>query len=291
MTISVLTTMALLSGLVWNLMLELGLVRAQGAYPSNDAWWGVAWIILTGPVGATMVDSGRPNPLAVDGLAGVSRWFVEGPGFIIVPSLVIATLVSQFLRWRRSRGVVRMQYRWFIAGVLLALLAIGLSGLLAPSGDENVINGFGLVNVLWVVPMNAVAVAIGIAVSRNHVYELNRVMSRSVSYSVVTVSLVAVYVAVVASATAVLSSSSNIAVALGTLTVAALFRPILLRVRVSVDRRRNRERYDGQLAVERFAGRPRHEVHPAVVSNELMATLEETARRSAVVLWTREPIS
>jgi hypothetical protein len=150
---------------------------------------------------------------------------------------------------------------------------------------------FSLVNILWAVPMNAVALAIGIAVSRYHLYELNRVISRSVSYSVVTVSLLAVYAAVVAAATAVLPSSSSFAVALGTLAAAALFRPVLLRVRVAVDRRFNRERYDGQLAVEQFADRMRHEVHPAVVSDELATTLERTVGPSALALWTREPVT
>ncbi len=247
------------------------------------------WISLMALASARMVNSARPNPLAVDALAGVSRWFVEGPGFTIVPTLVIASLVSQGLRWHRSQGVVRMQYRWFIAGVVFSMLALVIIGITA--GDDDAAMEFSLVNILWAVPMNAVALAIGIAVSRYHLYELNRVISRSVSYSVVTVSLLAIYAAVVAAATAVLPSSSSFAVALGTLTAAALFRPILLRVRVSVDRRFNRERYDGELAVEQFADRMRQEVHPAVVSDELVATLEQTVRPSILTLWTREPIA
>jgi hypothetical protein len=247
------------------------------------------WISLMALASTRMVNSARPNPLAVDALAGISLWFVEGPGFTIVPTLVIASLVSQGLRWHRSQGVVRMQYRWFIAGVVFSMLALVIIGITA--GDDDAAMEFSLVNILWAVPMNAVALAIGIAVSRYHLYELNRVISRSVSYSVVTVSLLAVYAAVVAAATAVLPSSSSFAVALGTLAAAALFRPVLLRVRVAVDRRFNRERYDGQLAVEQFADRMRHEVHPAVVSDELATTLERTVGPSALALWTREPVT
>jgi hypothetical protein len=247
------------------------------------------WISLMALASARMVNSARPNPLAVDALAGISLWFVEGPGFTIVPTLVIASLVSQGLRWHRSQGVVRMQYRWFIAGVVFSMLALVIIGITA--GDDDAAMEFSLVNILWAVPMNAVALAIGIAVSRYHLYELNRVISRSVSYSVVTVSLLAVYAAVVAAATAVLPSSSSFAVALGTLAAAALFRPVLLRVRVAVDRRFNRERYDGQLAVEQFADRMRHEVHPAVVSDELATTLERTVGPSALALWTRESVT
>jgi uncharacterized protein (UPF0218 family) len=108
---------------------------------------------------------------------------------------------------------------------------------------------------------------------------------------VVTVSLLAIYAAVVAAATAVLPSSSSFAVALGTLTAAALFRPVLSHVRAAVDRRFNRERYDGQVAVEQFADRMRHQVHPAVVSDELATTLERTVGPSALALWTREPVT
>jgi hypothetical protein len=182
-----------------------------------------------------------------------------------------------------------MQYRWFITGVVFSMLALVIIGITA--GDDDAAMEFSLVNILWAVPMNAVALAIGIAVSRYHLYELNRVISRSVSYSVVTVSLLAVYAAVVAAATAALPSSSSFAVALGTLTAAALFRPVLSHVRAAVDRRFNRERYDGELAVEQFADRMRHQMHPAVVTEELVATLEKTVRPSASALWTREPIA
>lgn len=384
-TTTVVATVALLSGFVFNVLLELGLVGDQDITSSNNAWWGAAWVgfpivggvilvhrrantvgrllLLTGVcmaaavvtdslllqptprgpiwlempgtiasflgwigligvvvafpsgfrasqgarvlawclgglavwislmvlVGATMVNSGRPNPLAVAGLAGISNWFIVGPGFIVVPTLVIATLVSQGLRWRRSSGVLRLQYRWFISGGVFSLLALGLVAAMDPGADANGINEFSLVNVLWALPMNAVAVAIGIAVSRYHLYELNRVVSRSVSYSVVTVSLLALYAAVVASATAVLPSSSSFAVALGTLTVAALFRPVLVRVRLSVDRRFNRERYDGQVSVDKFADAMRLEVHPDHISNALTSTLTVTLQPSTLTLWVREP--
>lgn len=384
---SVLATVVLLYGFVWDVVLELGLITDPGATSSNNAWWGVAWIgfpivggvilihrrantvgrlllftgacmaavvatdsILLQPtprgpvwlempgmlagflgwigligvvgafpsgfgasrsarllawglwglgvwistmalVSATMVNSGRPNPVAVEGLAGISRWFVDGPGFIVVPALVLTTLVSQALRWRRSRGVVRLQYRWFIAGVVCSLTALGLAVLLAPSGDEKEIVKFSLINVLWAVPMNAVAVAIGIAVSRYRLYELDRLVSRTVSYALVSLTLIAVYVGVITLASGLVPDTADgPVVAVATLTAAALFRPVLSRVQGTVDRRFNRQRYDGQMAVEQFADRMRHQVHPAVVSDELVATLEQTVRPGSLALWTREPV-
>lgn len=282
----------------------VGLIGVVGAFPSGFgasrsarvlSWWLVglaAWIVVMALVSATMVNSGRPNPLAVDGLAGVSRWFVEGPGFMVVPALVIATLVSQALRWRRSRGVVRMQYRWFIAGVVCSLTALGLAVLLAPSGNENAATEFSLVNVLWAVPMNAVALAIGIAVSRYRLYELDRFVSRTVSYAIVSLTLIAVYGGVIALASSLLpDTATGPVVAVATLAAAALFRPILTRVQGLVDRRFNRQRYDGQLAVEQFADRLRHQVHPSTVSEELVATIGQTVRPSTLALWTRESVT
>ena len=119
------------------------------------------WITFLGLVGPRLIDSERPNPLRVGALEGVSTWFIEGPGFLVVPTLVLATLTSQILRWKRSTGVVRLQYRWFISGVAVALAGIAALELL-PDGDESV--EFGLANLLWALPMNAVAVSIGIAV-------------------------------------------------------------------------------------------------------------------------------
>jgi hypothetical protein len=291
-------------GMIAGFLGWIGLIGVVAAFPSGFgasrgarilSWslGGLAvWISLMGLVSATMVNSGRPNPLSVDALGGTSRWFVEGPGFIIVPTLVIATLVSQALRWRRSRGVVRMQYRWFIAGVTFSMLALGLAVLLAPSGDQTGAIEFGLVNLLWALPMNAVAVSIGVAVGRYRLYELDRVVSRTVSYAVVSLTLVAVYVGVVTVASGLLPGSSDgLVVAVATLVAAALFRPVLSRVQGTVDRRFNRPRYDGQMAVEQFADGLRHQVQPAVVADELRAVLERTVQPRSSALWMREPLT
>ena len=249
------------------------------------------WITALNLVSPRLIDSERPNPLRVDALEGISTWFIEGPGFLVVPTFVLATLVSQTLRWRRSTGVVRLQYRWFIAGVTVALVAIASLELLTTGDGQDESLEFGLANLVWALPMNAIAVAIGIAVSRYRLYELDRIVSRTVSYAIVSLTLVAVYVGVIAVASTTLPDSSDgPVVAVATLAAAALFRPVLSRVQAMVDRRFNRQRYDGQVAVEQFADRMRHQVHPAVVSDELMTILEETVQPSALALWTREPI-
>jgi hypothetical protein len=268
-----------------------GFGASRGARVLSRVLFALAvWITFLNLVGPRLIDSERPNPLRVGTLEGISTWFIEGPGFLVVPALVLATLISQTIRWRSSTGVVRLQYRWFIAGVAVALAAIATLELLPTGDDENL--QFGLVNLLWALPMNAIAVTIGIAVSRYRLYELDRVVSRTVSYALVSLTLIAVYVGVITLASGLLPDTADgPVVAVATLTAAALFRPVLRRVQGLVDRRFNRQRYDGQMAVEQFADRMRHQVHPAVVSDELVATLEQTVRPSALALWTREPVT
>jgi hypothetical protein len=267
-----------------------GFGASRGARVLSRVLFALAvWITFLNVVGPRLIDSERPNPLRVGTLEGISTWFIEGPGFLVVPALVLATLVSQTIRWRSSTGVVRLQYRWFIAGVAVALAAIATLELLPTGDDENL--QFGLVNLLWALPMNAIAVTIGIAVSRYRLYELDRVVSRTVSYALVSLTLIAVYVGVITLASGLLPDTADgPVVAVATLSAAALFRPVLTRIQGLVDRRFNRQRYDGQRAVEQFADRMRHQVHPAVVSDELLATLETTVRPSALALWTREPV-
>ncbi len=248
------------------------------------------WITFLNLVGPRLIDSGRSNPLRLEVLEGVSTWFIEGPGFLVVPTLVLATLINQTLRWRRSTGIVRLQYRWFIAGVVVALAAIATLELLPTGDDENL--KFGLVNLLWALPMNAIAVSIGIAVSRYRLYELDRLVSRTVSYALVSLTLIAVYVGVIALASSLLPQTADgLVVAMATLTAAALFRPVLTRIQGLVDRRFNRQRYDAHMVLEEFANRMRHQVQPVVVSRELVTTLEQTVRPRAVGVWTREPVT
>ena len=227
--------------------------------------------------------SGRANPLGISALDWFTRWFI-GPGFILVPLIMLAALTSLIARWRRSRGTERLQFRWFISSVVLALVAIATAGIGSQGQD-------GPVNLVWALPMNAVPAAIGIAVTRYRLYDIDRVVSRAVSYGLVTASLLAVYVAVVTSVSSLSSTQSSLGVALATLVAAAVFRPLLSRVQTVVDRRFNRARYDAQLIVDGFAGRLRDEVDPNAVSADLLDVLSGTVQPANAALWLREPTS
>jgi hypothetical protein len=137
--------------------------------------------------------------------------------------------------------------------------------------------------------LNAIPVAIGIAVTRYRLYEIDRVVSRTTSYVVVTGFLVAVYAATVTAVSRLLpGTSSSFAVAAATLAAAALFRPVLTRVQRTVDHRFNRGQYDAQQTVDAFAGRLRDEVDPDEVSADLLAVLSRTVEPRGVALWVKD---
>ena len=230
--------------------------------------------------------SQKPNPLAVSALSGVVGWF-NNQGFMIVPLLMLGALVSLVARWRRSSGSERLQYRWFALAVGLAVIMLVTTSTLFNTMDVPKI----VFAIATAIGLNAVPVAIGVAVTRYRLYEFDRVVSRTISYGLVTVGLLAVYAALVAAASTLFPESSDLAVAAATLAVAALFRPLLRRFQRVVDRRFNRERYDALLTVDQFAGRLRHEVDPSLVSGELLSVLSRTVQPTSAALWLREPAS
>ncbi len=131
-----------------------------------------------------------------------------------------------------------------------------------------------------------IPVSICVAVTRYRLYEIDRIISRTASYTLVTGLLLAVYFVIVTSVTRLLPQSSNgFAVAAATLTAAAAFRPLLVRVQKAVDRRFDRERYDGLRAAEAFSATLRDETDPAAVAAEMAAVAQRTLQPGRLLLW------
>jgi len=234
---------------------------------------------LTQPDGLT---SKRPNPLAADWIAPIASWLINGPGFIIIPALLLAALTSLILRWRSSAGDRRLQFRWLLWGATITLLA--LPGMFVFSGDVWSVVGVTLLLAFWAIP-----VAIGVAVTKYRLYDIDRLISRTTSYAIVTGLLVTTYLAVAASLSTVLGQQSSLAVAAATLTAAALARPVLRRVQDAVDRRFNRSRYDAMHTVDAFGTRLRNQVDPHHVSQDLVAVVTTTLQPDQVTVWIRQP--
>jgi hypothetical protein len=222
------------------------------------------------------------NPAGVD--SQVFEWLFL-PGFLLFGVALAASAVSIVLRFRRARGVERQQLTVLMAAGVVGTAAFILGVLVTLAGAADLGIGITMLGVL------AIPVAIGVAMLRYRLYEIDRVISRTLVYAALTVILGAAYAGLVIAGQAVFSSfagGSNLAIAVSTLVVAALFLPLRARVQRVVDRRFYRRRYDAQRTLEAFGARLREEVDLAALAIELHLAVEETMQPKRVSLWLRE---
>jgi hypothetical protein len=229
------------------------------------------------------------NPLALGGPAGdlIALLATIGNLFGVIAFVcVIASLVG---RYRRARGVERAQLKWFayVGLVVVPLLVLGIvtSGSPEPFASISELIWVGAIAGLALMP-----VTIGIAVLRYHLYEIDRLVSRTISWAVITILIVGLFAGGVLALQAILASvlqSNELAVAGSTLLVFGLFQPLRHRVQQIVDRRFNRARYDADHTVAAFAARLRDEVDLEQLRAEILATVTQTVEPSIVSLWLR----
>jgi hypothetical protein len=236
---------------------------------------------------AQVFPTGRPisGPLGWATYVGVANIVAmaikPGPlqAYVWLGSL-LATIPVVAVRFRRSSGAERAQLKWFLYSVTAAVacwLAASLAGRLY--GGE------------WAVSLALALPSLGIVVSllRYHLYDIDRIISRTASYVVVTGLVLATYGLVVAVVLHVLPDSSNIAVAAATLTAAAVARPAVTRVRSLVDRRFDRTRYDQLRIVGGFGDELAALVRPTDVTTRLLGTVQSSLQPASCNLWLQEP--
>jgi hypothetical protein len=235
-----------------------------------------------GPFKPGTYPTGIESPLAIEGpiaiaLAGLNSIGQLVFGFIVFP-LAVASLV---VRFERSTHIERQQLKPFgiLAGVVVGALFFALIG------DSEL---------PWLVAVSGLAllpVTIGIAVLRYQLYDIDRLISRTIAYGVVTAIVAALFVGFTLAFEAVLApftQSNELAVAGSTLLVASLFAPIRRRVQRLIDRRFNRTHYDAERIVAGFAERLRDEIDLEQLRAEILATVAATVEPSSVSLWLRE---
>lgn len=226
------------------------------------------------------------NPLAVIGSRDVAK-SLENGWFVFFLAAVLA-VAGMLWRWRRATGVERQQYKWLVAaGSLLALtfasgIVADLSGL-----DPELERFWPVMQVLLVLGYTAMAVAIGIAILRYRLYEIDRLISRTVTYALVVGGLALVYTGGVLLLGSLLPLESEVAVAASTLTAAALFNPLRGRVKHWVDRRFHRSRYDAERELERLAARLRDELDLDELTGDLVAVVSATVQPATANVWIR----
>jgi MFS family permease len=208
---------------------------------------------------------------------------IWGIGILVCLVISVAAIVSLVRRTRRSTGVLRLQMRW----VTPTLVAVPLSFVLAQTPFYTVPGASSSFNPLAVLAITAFFGAMGVAITRYHLYDIDRILSRTASYVIVTGLLLGVYGLIVLSATRLLGHQSPVVVAAATLAAAALARPALRRVQTVVDRRFNRSRYDARLVVEDYGHRLRTKAQMHHVAEGLVDAVNETVAPSSVTLWVR----
>jgi len=268
-------------------------------FPDGDLlsrrWRPVLWLVLGFGIGSLAWNALRTGEIFQDSLpvenpAGVG-WlenhlgFVDQVVFLGFAAGAVMTVSAAVVRFRRSRGIERDRMKWLAYAALLLvvsfLLAIFFSAVSLNSLGDFVI-GLGFAGV---------PIAVGIGVLRYRLYDIDRVISRTLSFALVTLALGAVYVALVLVGQYVFSSlagGGGLVIALSTLVVAALFLPLRTRIQRIVDRRFDRHRYDAQRTLEAFGARLREQVDLDELAAELRGVVVETMQPSHVSLWRRE---
>jgi hypothetical protein len=197
-----------------------------------------------------------------------------------------ACVCRQIVSYRRSAGEYRQQLKWLLSGGAISIGGL-LLGFTINNSNVPVLQFVGFVSFLSVI---ALPVGIGVGILKYRLYEIDRLISRSLSYLIITGLLVGVFVGIVALATDVLPFSSPVGVAASTLAAAALFNPLRLRVQRLVDRRFNRARYDAEAIVAAFTVRLRDAVDLDTVRHELLAAVDGAVQPAHASVWIRPPV-
>jgi hypothetical protein len=225
------------------------------------------------------------NPLGVAALADGPLTAAFPVGALLILAGLMAGAVSLLSRFRRAHGLERLQLRWLAMGAALAAVAllVALTAL--------VVEGDGVVLQAAVgICVALLPLATGAAILRYRLYDLDRIISRTLAYGLLTVLLGLGYAGVVLGLGRLLPQGSSLAVAAATLAVAAVFQPARRRVQGAVDRRFNRRRYDAARTIQGFSARLREQVDLDALTAELVVVADQTMQPTRVSVWLRPPV-
>jgi hypothetical protein len=301
----------------WAWVLPVGLMGTyllllfpDGRLPSRR-WRSLAWLS-----GVVIVLVGVANVLAPGPLTGLGRvrnpFGIEGAPWLVDATVILSLLfggcilasaVSLIVRYRRSRAEVREQIKWIaLAGSITgALIFLGIAlGFLLVRGSmtpEGIVGPpplwFRLLMYALIWSFASVPVAIGFAVLRYHLYDIDVIINRTLVYGALTATLVTLYFGGVATSQAIFRALTGqekqpqLAVVVSTLVIAALFNPLRRRVQAFVDRRFYRRKYDAAKTLEAFSARLRDETDLEALNAELVRVVRETMQPAHVSLWLR----
>jgi hypothetical protein len=276
------------------LLLMVTLLFPDGR-PSSRFWsWALRalcamFVITLAAYAVATVGALAAHPLRIDSSGGLSAidsprgWFsaVEGTAFLLGLALAVGFIVRQVLSWRRASGVYRQQLKWLATGAAVTIASAIPATAIPTSGSATTV----LLNNVFTCGLAALPISMGVAILRYRLYEIDRIISRTLAYAIVTGLLIGLYAGLVLLATEVFRFRSTVAVAAATLAAAALFNPLRRRVQQLVDRRFNRARYDADQTVAAFAVRLKDAVDLDSVRDELAVVVQQALEPAHVSVW------
>ncbi|CAN5535950.1 hypothetical protein BH24ACT26_BH24ACT26_09590 [soil metagenome] len=280
----------------------LPLLFPDGRLPS-PRWRPFAWLLCSGIAFAGIVlalqprveldqaVSSIPNPIGRQWAGGVATW-VDGPGGLVFLALALVSGMSLIQRYRQGLAAQRQQIKWFLfaMGLLMAyfVVIIPLEVAGAASPGDTVPGRIAAVGAILAVP-----VAIGIAILKHRLYDIDLIINRALVYACLTAMLALVYIAGVFGVGGLFreltsgEESNGIVVAGSTLAVAAAFRPARARLQRFIDRRFYRHKYDAEQTLADFSARLRDEIDLDTLNTELLTVVRETMHPTHLSLWLR----
>ncbi len=261
----------------WQIMMWLYLAVAL-------AWIGGALeITIAAIIGHHVTVDASGELASLDNPSGATAWWgqVQSVFFWLLGLSLLLAVGRQIVSFMKSGSERREQLKWALSGTIVSV-GCGWAAL-ALSDDANaILAAIGNAAITGVV---ALPIGIGIAILRYRLYAIDRIISRTLAYAVVTAILAGLYAGLVLLATQVLDLTSQVAVAAATLAAAALFNPLRRRVQHRVDRRFNRARYDADNTVTAFAARLQDATDPDAVRSDLISTVHHALEPSQIRLW------
>jgi hypothetical protein len=249
--------------------------RALGAYAVLVGF--VLALLVAGAAAAIAGHDVRLSPTgSLTSSSRLAEWFENPPGWLIIPVVAAIVIIGvsflghQVVSWRGAEGDRRQQLKWLASGAAVAVASLILAAVL---GTAPLLAGLA-----------ALPVGIGVGILRYRLYDIDRIISRTLAYALVTGLLVGVYTALVLSIQA-FGLRTPVAVATATLAAAALFNPLRRRVQRGVDRRFNRARYDADQIVTAFAARIKDAVEVASVRDDLAVVVHQALEPTHVSVW------
>jgi len=276
----------------------VALLFPNGKLPS-PRWRAFGWLngvmAVAGSIAAALLPGPSPfiaaidNPFGVEGLRDIKDLIDGSLEALSYGVLGVAGLVALYVRYRRALGAERQQIKWlaYAGTVLLTGTILSYAGPDSLSGSWFRQVGFAL----WVIGFGSLPVAIGIAIFKYRLYEIDLIINRTLVYGSLTALLAAVYfggiVVLQRVFVALTGEQSTLAVVASTLLIATLFNPLRRRVQAFVDRRFYRSKYDARKTLEAFSSKLRDETDLDALSDELVGVVRETMQPAHISLWLR----